>query len=145
MDINDVANHINPRRAQLAIAHVMAALGAYDRWSIEHLNWIADDAKKAWTGTDLPAFTDQDSDAVEFWAGVIDSTPPAGDVDPLTRWAEIFGDPDLADEIAVALNCTEADATVAALRAAGNPHAASTFLAAHTARDTSDGETHAAS
>jgi hypothetical protein len=143
MDINDVANRINPRRAQLALAHIMASLGAYESWSPAHLEWIADDATKAWTGTDLPSFTDQGSDAAEFWAAVIDTAPAADSTDPFTRWAEIFGDPDLADEIAVALNCTEADATAAALTAAGNPRAAATFLAAHTARDTSDGETHA--
>ncbi|MCZ4553676.1 hypothetical protein [Gordonia rubripertincta] len=142
MDINDVANRINPRRAQLALAHIMAGLGAYESWSPAHLEWIADDAKKAWTGTALPSFTDQGSDAAEFWAAVIDTAPTTELADPLTRWAEIFGDPELADEIAVALNCTEADATAAALTAAGNPQAASTFLAAHTARDTSDGETH---
>lgn len=142
MDINDVANRINPRRAQLALAQIIAGLGAHERWSRDHLDWIAENAKKAWTGTDLPSFTDQGSDAAEFWAAVIDTAPTTEPADPLTRWAEIFGDPELADEIAVALNCNKADATAAALSAAGNPRAAATFLAAHTARDTSDGETH---
>lgn len=60
----------------------------------------------------------------------------------LTRWAEMFGDGELADELAPALNCGEAEITAAALHAAGNSAAATAFLAAHIARDTEDGETH---
>ncbi len=62
--------------------------------------------------------------------------------DPLNRWAQVFGDPELADEIASALNCEEAEVTATALGAAGNSQAAATFLVAHIARDIDDGETH---
>lgn len=142
MDIIGVANRINSRRAQLALAQIMAALGAYENWSPAHLEWIADHATMAWTGTGLPSIADQDGDAVEFWKGVVDSTAMAAPVDPLARWAEMFNDPELAGEIAAALNWIQAYATAAALRAAGNPQAAETFLAAHRARATIDGETH---
>lgn len=60
----------------------------------------------------------------------------------LARWAQMFGDGELADELAPRLNCGEAEITADALHAAGNSVAATTFLNAHICRDTEDGETH---
>ncbi len=62
--------------------------------------------------------------------------------DDLARWAHLFGDGELADELAPKLNCGEAEITADALHAAGNSRSAETFLAAHICRDTEDGETH---
>lgn len=70
------------------------------------------------------------------------ATLAAGTPDPISAWAQLFGDGELADEIAPALNCGEAETVAAALRAAGQPDSGVTFLAAHIARDTDDGETH---
>jgi len=60
----------------------------------------------------------------------------------LARWAELFGDGELADELAPKLNCGEAEITAAALHAAGDSRSAVAFLTAHICRDTEDGETH---
>lgn len=60
----------------------------------------------------------------------------------LAKWAELFGDGELADELAPKLNCGEAEITAAALHAAGDSASATTFLNAHICRDTEDGETH---
>ncbi len=70
------------------------------------------------------------------------ATMAAGTPDPISAWAELFGSGELAEEIAPALNCGEAEIVAAALRAAGQPDSGVTFLAAHTDRDTEDGETH---
>ncbi|HEY9313798.1 hypothetical protein [Williamsia sp.] len=142
MNITDIANRINPRRAQLAIAHTLAILGSAPSWHGDQISAIDDRVRPAWTGTDLPGYSDESDEAIEFWEQIATTAADTQVADPLTRWAEVFGDRELADEIAVKLTCGEAEITAAALLAAGNPDAARSFLAAHTARDTEDGETH---
>ena len=142
MDIAEIADHINPRRAQLAVASVLAVLGSAEEWRGDQLSSINHEIQPAWAGTGLPPYSDQSAEALEFWRSAVDAGTPAEAPDALTVWANIFGGLDVADDIAGALTCLEAEATVAALRAAGNPTAADTFRAAHLRRDTTDGEKH---
>ncbi|MDV7137116.1 hypothetical protein [Williamsia muralis] len=142
MDIADIADRINPRRAQLAVAAVMAALGSAREWRGDLVSSVDHELRAAWAGTGLPSYSVQSVEAVEFWQCAVDAGAPAEAPDPLTVWADIFGGLDVADDIGGALTCTEAEATAAALRAAGNPKAADTFLTAHLERDTTDGEQH---
>lgn len=65
--IDKIAAQLDPQKAQTACAHILAALGGYVEWSSDHLEWIADAMKPVHQGTGLPAYTDQDDDAVEFW------------------------------------------------------------------------------
>ena len=71
--VDAVAAAIDPGRARLACALIMASLGAYESWSSEHLEWIAGDLIPVRQGTGLPSFVDQDADAIEFWQRVIDA------------------------------------------------------------------------
>ena len=142
MNIADIADRINPRRAQLAVASALTVLGSAEAWRGDQLSSINHELLTAWTGTGLPAYSDQNAEALDFWQSAVDAGTPAHAPDPLARWAEIFGGIDVAHDIAGALTCLEAEATAAALRAAGNPAAADRFLAAHLARDTADGEEH---
>jgi hypothetical protein len=142
MDIAEIADHINPRRAQLAVASVLAVLGSAEEWRGDQLSSINHEIQPAWAETGLPPSSDQSAEALQFWRSAVDVGTPAEATDALTVWADIFGGLDVADDIAGALTCLEAEATVAALRAAGNPTAADTFRAAHLRRDTTDGEKH---
>ena len=142
MDIAEIANRINPRRAQLAVASVLAVLGSAEEWRGDQLSSINHEIQPAWAETGLPPSSDQSAEALQFWRSAVDVGTPAEATDALTVWADIFGGLDVADDIAGALTCLEAEATVAALRAAGNPTAADTFRAAHLRRDTTDGEKH---
>ena len=142
MDIAEIADHINPRRAQLVVASVMAALGSAREWRGDLVTSVDHELRSAWAGTGLPPYSVQSAEAVEFWQSAVDAGAPAEAPDALTVWADIFGGLDVADDIGGALTCVEAEATVAALRAAGNPAAADRFLAAHLARDIADGEEH---
>ena len=142
MDIAEIADRINPRRAQLAVAAVMAALGSAREWRGDLVTSVDHELRAAWAGTGLPSYSVQSAEAVEFWQSAVDAGTPAEAPDALTVWADIFGGLDVADDIGGALTCLEAEVTVAALRAAGNPEAAETFLAAHLRRDTTDGEEH---
>ena len=142
MDIAEIADHINPRRAQLAVASVMAVLGSAREWRGDLVTSVDHELRAAWAGAGLPSYNDQNAEALQFWQSAVDAGTPAEAPDALTVWADIFGGLDVADDIGGALTCLEAEATVAALRAAGNPTAAETFRAAHLRRDTTDGEEH---
>lgn len=68
MNIKEVADRIDPRKAQLALAGVFVALGHEYDWSSDTFSEIADAVRPAHEGTGLPSVMDQDEDACEFWS-----------------------------------------------------------------------------
>ncbi len=87
---------------------------------------------------------------LESLAGLVDqlaahvraAARAAGTPDAVRAMAEVLGDPEVAEQIAPALTCREAETTARGIRATGDPDAAASFLAAHIAGDTDDGDTH---
>ncbi len=65
--IADIAAQLDPQKAQTACAKILAALGGHEQWSPDHLEWIADALRPVHAGTGLPAYSDQDEAAIEFW------------------------------------------------------------------------------
>ncbi|OHU47151.1 hypothetical protein BKG82_26195 [Mycobacteroides chelonae] len=70
MNIKDIADRIDPRKAQLALAGVFVALGHEFDWSSDTFNEIADAVRPAHKDSGLPPIFDQDDDACEFWSQI---------------------------------------------------------------------------
>ncbi|ANA86488.1 hypothetical protein BH762_gp030 [Gordonia phage OneUp] len=77
-NINRIADQINPRDAQLAIARIMKVTGQQAEWDSEtielvmsHVQYITPDTiLVAGERFDWPSYTDSVDGTVEFWQGV---------------------------------------------------------------------------
>ncbi|WNN93943.1 hypothetical protein SEA_HASHROD_88 [Mycobacterium phage HashRod] len=69
MNIRQLAALIPPDKAQLAVAEVIAALGAQQSWDADTLDDVAN-AVKSVVPEQVPSPFDQDEAAVEFWEGM---------------------------------------------------------------------------
>ncbi|AEK07437.1 hypothetical protein ROCKSTAR_74 [Mycobacterium phage Rockstar] len=69
MDIRDIAALIPADKAQLAVARVIAALGAQESWDADTLDGVAE-AVKGVVPAEVPSPFDQDDEAIEFWQEV---------------------------------------------------------------------------
>ncbi|MCV7174834.1 hypothetical protein [Mycolicibacterium sphagni] len=70
--VEQVAELLDPRKAQLAVAGVLAALGHEFDWSADTLDCVVEaiSGSGVLADTGLPAVFDQDDDALEFWDGL---------------------------------------------------------------------------
>ncbi|CAJ1505580.1 hypothetical protein [[Mycobacterium] burgundiense] len=65
--LREVAAMIPADQAQMAVAKVLASLGAFESWNADTLDAVAE-AVRDFNGVGgLPPIFDQDDDAVEFW------------------------------------------------------------------------------
>ncbi|QBP33367.1 hypothetical protein SEA_BRUTONGASTER_153 [Gordonia phage BrutonGaster] len=78
-NISRIADQIDPRQAQLALARIMKTVGELDEWDAETIEFVLMKVERATPKTmlvageriDWPSYTDgDDRDAVEFWQEV---------------------------------------------------------------------------
>ncbi|WNM66440.1 hypothetical protein SEA_CULVER_173 [Gordonia phage Culver] len=79
MNISNIADQINPRHAQLALARIMKSVGEVDEWDSETIEWVMEDIMRATPKTmivedaeviDWPSYTSGSIAAMEFWQEV---------------------------------------------------------------------------
>lgn len=71
MTVSKVATtHLDPLRAQCALLRVMAVMGSVSEWDSSTIESVAEAARRAWHGTQLPDFTDQSEEAIAFWKAI---------------------------------------------------------------------------
>lgn len=65
--IQEIADMIDPRAAQMAIAMAMTAMGVESEWDSETIEIVAAPMVAIGKKLNLPTFTDTDESAVAFW------------------------------------------------------------------------------
>lgn len=71
LTLQQIADRIDPAKAQLACATIMACLGSRVDWPSDAVEWCAGAVSDATRDLDLPSFLDQADHAIGFWLGVL--------------------------------------------------------------------------
>lgn len=68
--LNAIADRIDARQAQLAVARAMVTMGSEPEWDSETIEHVARPMKALAKSAGLPTFTSIDAEATEFWQSV---------------------------------------------------------------------------